>query len=351
MFRPLHALSVLTVSAVLGGALPDAGTGAGTLAKSVIAEQIDAEDLRIPDPNQDYAAGDYLDALWNVENHMLTRYIRRDRDHPECDVQTFTVAHPTDPAQDIRYKRVVGKEERICRGEEAEELNAEITAEAEEDPRLYHASPYDGVRSEQYGHWEDINSNGLNARYEVLWRDLEDPEWNGDGTRLVAGTYVDPLSGDQEQLGETPTHVDHIVPVSLSWLDMEHRTQEERTAFYNDPMNLLPTTAQNNHEKGAQGPGSWMPPNEDFHCTYAMIWTNIAVKYELSMRRGNKEVLRETLRECALNAYEGDDSSAATGLSWVTERPGLSPAQRLLLANGEAEFSGWRLRLQAPGHQ
>lgn len=351
MFRPLHALSALTASAVLGGALPDTDTGAGTLAKNVVAEQIDAEDLRIPDPNQDYTAGDYLDALWNLEQHMYIRFIERDRTHPECDVQIFTVAHPTDSEQTVQYRRVVGKTERVCTGPAAEQLQEEIASEAEEDPELYAASPYAGVRSEQYGHWEDINGTGLNARYEVLWRDLEDPEWNEEGDRLVAGSYLDPFSGERERLGEVSTHVDHVVPVSLSWLDMEHRTQEERVAFYNDPMNLVPTTAQNNHEKGSQGPGSWMPPNEDFHCTYAMIWTNIAVKYELSMRPGNKEVLRETLSECALNAYKGDDSSAATGLSWVTEHPGLSPAQRLLLANGVAEFSGWRLRLQAPGHQ
>lgn len=92
--------------------------------------------------------------------------------------------------------------------------------------------------------------------------------------------WNDPYSGkvifDAAQI-----EIDHLVPLAWTW---KHGATEWpsniRRQFANDPLNLFAVAAELNRTKGAQGPESWLPPNQKFHCQYATRFYRVILKYE-----------------------------------------------------------------------
>ncbi|GFZ84538.1 hypothetical protein [Nesterenkonia alkaliphila] len=247
----------------------------------------------VPNPFQDYSAQDYYDALWNLET---TTYVRElDRESGEdCDVITYRVSHPLGLDPERTYVHISDAENWWCTGQEADELREEFDALDEEDPNFYHGRPYENTaqRVPYYGTWADVNGNGVNSRTEIHARDL------GNSSFTVSGTYWDHYSGQYVDIAQTETHGEHMIPVGHTWPEMQHRSREDRVAYYNDPMNLTSTIGWINREKAGQTPAEWMPENTEAHCAYGMTWTHIANKHQISLFQQDVNYLRDLLWDC-----------------------------------------------------
>lgn len=275
----------------------------------------------VPNPFQDYSAQDYADALWNLETTTYVRTHERES-RGDCDVQRYTVSHPLDLEPERTYVHVLSPDGTWCSGSDGDDLRDEFDAQDEDDENFYHGRPYENTaqRVPYYGTWADTNGNGHHSRTEIHARDL------GNSSFTVSGTYWDHYSGQQVDIGETETHAEHMIPVGHTWPEMQHRSRDARVAYYNDHMNLTSTIGWINREKAGQTPSEWMPSNEAAHCGYAMSWTHVANKHEVSLFQRDVDHLRDVLWDC-LQEELPDDADSLPGdrspdLSWQSTAPG-----------------------------
>lgn len=138
-----------------------------------------------------------------------------------------------------------------------------------------------------------------NARELARQRDLDDVR-TSDGCKVTSGTLFDPYTGrtiEFERSEDPAAQVDHIVPMSYAWRN--NLDPAQRVEFGNDLENLIVVDAGSNQDKGDQGPSSWLPPNEEFHCEYAERFSAIVLKYDLTLLRADKDALLSLLDACA----------------------------------------------------
>ena len=275
---------------------------------------------QVPDPFQEYSAQDYWDALWNLETTTYMRTHERES-RGDCDFQRYTVSHPLDLEPERVYVHVLSPDGTWCYGSDGDDLREEFDSQDEEDENFFHGVPYENTeqRVPYYGTWEDTNGNGHHSRTEIHARDL------GNSTFTVSGTYWDHYSGQTVDIGETETHAEHMIPVGHTWPEMQHRSKDARVAYYNDHMNLTSTIGWINREKSGQTPSEWMPSNEAAHCEYAMSWTHVANRHEVSLFQRDVDHLREVLWDC-LQEELPDDSDSLPGerspdLEWQDPAP------------------------------
>lgn len=154
--------------------------------------------------------------------------------------------------------------------------------------------------------WADVDRNGCDTRNDQLARDLVDITIK-PGTHncvVLTGILHDPYTGadisfTRGQGTSELVQVDHVVP--LSWAarnGAELWTAELRTQFANDPINLQATDGPTNQSKSDRGPGSWMPPNSAYACTYAIRFVQIVSNYSLTIATEDEQSLRTTLNTC-----------------------------------------------------
>jgi hypothetical protein len=87
--------------------------------------------------------------------------------------------------------------------------------------------------------------------------------------------------------GNIKLEVNHVVALKEAWDSGAwgwdaHR----RSAFGNDlddPRFLRTVTGSVNQSKGAADPSNWIPPDDDFVCTYLSGWVSIKARWGLSM--------------------------------------------------------------------
>ncbi len=92
----------------------------------------------------------------------------------------------------------------------------------------------------------------------------------------------DPYS-NQYYYNARQLHVDHIVPLRLSWdLGAKNWTAERLYEFANDPDNLILVSASCNLKKGAKSLSEWLPQNKDFHSEYSNRYLFVIEKYGLN---------------------------------------------------------------------
>ncbi|MFN2317192.1 MAG: SH3 domain-containing protein [Gemmatimonadales bacterium] len=145
-------------------------------------------------------------------------------------------------------------------------------------------------RRADWRHWVDDDRNCRNARTEVLVRQALSvtlaTRADGRQCAVTGGVWVDPFSGDTIR-SPGQLDIDHIVPLQNAHLSGGWAwTAERRRAFANDladTLHLLAVTARLNRQKGAQGPGTWLPPDTTFSCTYVGAWEGIKRRWGLTM--------------------------------------------------------------------
>lgn len=149
--------------------------------------------------------------------------------------------------------------------------------------------------------------NGCDTRNDILDRDLIDKTYVAISRcpdAVATGILLDPYTNATvdftrgEQTG-AEVQIDHLVPLALAWdLGARNWTDEMRVRFANDPANLLAVAGDANQDKGDKPPALWMPPNEAFHCQYAMQFIAVLKGYGLPVDAQSAPVLRDAAGTC-----------------------------------------------------
>jgi hypothetical protein len=164
-----------------------------------------------------------------------------------------------------------------------------------------------GYTRAQFGQtWADVDRNGCDTRNDILKRDLT-AEVFKEKTRdcvVLSGTLLDPYSGEMINFvrGNTSSmevQIDHVVALSNAWQTGAFKlTIKERTAFANDPMNLLAVKGRLNSQKGDGDAATWLPPLKSYRCDYVLRQIAVKIKYKLWFTPPEKEAMVRILKSC-----------------------------------------------------
>ena len=173
-------------------------------------------------------------------------------------------------------------------------------------------APKTGYSRNQFGpQWSDVDRNGCDTRNDILKRDLTAIVVREKTRNCVieSGILEDPYSGEkiEFQRGEKTSalvQIDHVVALSNAWqTGIFQATTKVRTAFANDPLNLMAVKGSLNSQKGDGDAATWLPPNKPFRCTYVARQINVKFKYGLWVTKAEKEAMARILQsaECEKN--------------------------------------------------
>ena len=144
---------------------------------------------------------------------------------------------------------------------------------------------------DDWDHWIDADGDCQDTRGEILIRDSLKPVtyYSNAKCRVTGGLWELPYIGgtvtNAQQLD-----IDHIIP--LKWAQGhggDRWSSTKKSAFANDPDNLLATSSSANRSKGAKGPDQWLPSINK--CSYAQRWKQLIKKYELKTIAGEVEAI------------------------------------------------------------
>ncbi|UZN03509.1 HNH endonuclease family protein [Cellulomonas sp. S1-8] len=169
-------------------------------------------------------------------------------------------------------------------------------------------APRTGYDRDEFGQaWADVDRNGCDTRNDMLRRDLLDITLK-PGTHdcvVLTGTLDDPYTArsiDFER-GERSSEVqiDHVIALSDAWQKgAQGWTDEQRTAFANDPANLLAVHGPTNQSKGASDAATWLPPNRGYRCAYALRQSMVKAAYGLWVTQAEHDALTREIDRCVV---------------------------------------------------
>jgi hypothetical protein len=154
--------------------------------------------------------------------------------------------------------------------------------------------------------WADVDRNGCDTRNDVLRRDLSAVvlKRGTNGCRVLSGTLLDPYLGRTIAFVRGPgtsseVQIDHVVPLSDAWQKgAQQWTLLQRTAFANDPLNLLAVDGLTNQRKSDSDAATWLPPNKSYRCAYAARQIAVKVRYGSWVTGAERDALGRILATC-----------------------------------------------------
>ena len=164
-----------------------------------------------------------------------------------------------------------------------------------------------GYARDQFGTaWKDVDRNGCDTRNDILNRDLTSKTYkvNSEDCVVLTGILIDPYSGETISFlrGVTTSsdvQIDHVVALSNAWQTGAFKlTIEKRTAFANDPLNLLAAKGRLNSQKGAGDAATWLPPKKSYRCSYVARQVAVKYKYGLWLTAPEKSAIVKLLQPC-----------------------------------------------------
>jgi hypothetical protein len=168
-------------------------------------------------------------------------------------------------------------------------------------------APRTGYDRDLFGSgWVDTDRNGCDTRNDVLARDLTGEAFK-PGTRncvVVTGSLADPYSGRgiAFQRGESTSaavQIDHVVALSDAWQKgAQGWDAGRRTAFANDPLNLLAVDGPLNMQKGDGDAATWLPPDRSYRCAYVARQVAVKSGYGLWVTRAERNAAATVLSGC-----------------------------------------------------
>jgi len=168
-------------------------------------------------------------------------------------------------------------------------------------------APKTGYSRAQFGAtWADVNKNGCDTRNDILKRDLTNVVYRSNTHDCVveSGTLLDPYSGTTINFVKGVTssmevQIDHVVALSNAWQTGAFKlTLEKRTAFANDPDNLLAVQGRLNSQKGDGDAATWLPPLKSARCAYVTKQIIVKAKYGLWVTAPEKAAMLTVLSKC-----------------------------------------------------
>ena len=172
-----------------------------------------------------------------------------------------------------------------------------------------------GYTRAQFGQtWADVDRNGCDTRNDILKRDLTGEVFK-EKTRdcvVLSGILIDPYSGEtinfvRGNVSSMEVQIDHVVALSNAWQTGAFKlTLKERTAFANDPLNLLAVKGRLNSQKGDGDAATWLPPLKSFRCDYVSRQIAVKLKYKLWFTAPEKEAMIRILKSCPEKVLPGN---------------------------------------------
>ena len=168
-------------------------------------------------------------------------------------------------------------------------------------------APKTGYSREQFGQrWADVNRNGCDTRNDILQRDLTNIIFK-PGTHncvVLSGTLKDPYSGKiinfvRGNKTSLEVQIDHVVALSDAWQKGAFKLDiTKRTAFANDPLNLLAVDWPLNGQKSDSEAASWLPPLKSYRCKYVARQIAVKYKYSIWVTAAEKSAMQGILAKC-----------------------------------------------------
>ena len=168
-------------------------------------------------------------------------------------------------------------------------------------------APKTGYARSEFGPaWADVDKNGCDTRNDILRRDLIQVVFK-PGTKdcvVLSGILIDKYSGETINFvrGNTTSslvQIDHVVALSDAWQKGAFLlTLQERTAFANDPLNLLAVKGSLNSQKGDGDAATWLPPQKSYRCEYISRQIAVKKKYRLWITAAERSAILKVLRTC-----------------------------------------------------
>ncbi|WP_369055689.1 GmrSD restriction endonuclease domain-containing protein [Kineococcus terrestris] len=168
-------------------------------------------------------------------------------------------------------------------------------------------APRAGYDRERFGPaWADVDGNGCDTRNDVLQRDLATfvVRPGSQGCVVASGELRDPYSGRTIAFERGPdtssaVQVDHVVALSDAWqTGAQAWDTAERTAFANDPLNLLAVDGPLNQAKGDADAATWLPPVRSSRCPYVARQIAVKAAYGLWVKPAERDAMAEVLAGC-----------------------------------------------------
>ncbi|SDO32222.1 DUF1524 domain-containing protein [Geodermatophilus sp. DSM 45219] len=179
-------------------------------------------------------------------------------------------------------------------------------------------APRTGYEREQFGDgWVDTDRNGCDTRNDVLARDLTGETFRPgtDDCVVLSGTLADPYSGRtiefrRGQDTSDDVQVDHVVALSDAWQKgAQQWDADRRTAFANDPLNLLAVDGPLNMQKGDGDAATWLPPATSYRCVYVARQVAVKAGYGLWVTRAERNAAATVLSGCPAEPLPGDPAA------------------------------------------
>ncbi len=168
-------------------------------------------------------------------------------------------------------------------------------------------APRTGYERELFGEaWADVDGNGCDTRNDVLARDLLGTTTRPGtaGCVIQSGTLPDPYGGRSLAFVRGPetspeVQIDHVVALSDAWQKGAQAWDPlTRTAFANDPANLLAVDGDLNQAKGAGDAATWLPPHRPFRCRYVIRQAQVKARYGLWVTAAERDAIDRELDRC-----------------------------------------------------
>lgn len=168
--------------------------------------------------------------------------------------------------------------------------------------------PKTGYARDKFGYaWMDsapggipFAHNGCDSRNDLLKRDGEKVRFRAGSDCVVTSmTLHDPYTGktlEWTKSHATTVQIDHVMPLSYDWqMGASRWTKDKREDIANDPLNLIPVDGPTNGAKSDSGPATWLPPNKQIRCSYAVRVAQVSLKYDLPVTTADKQMM---LKQC-----------------------------------------------------
>ena len=168
-------------------------------------------------------------------------------------------------------------------------------------------APRTGYDRTNFGQaWADTDRNGCDTRNDILRRDLRHVTLKAgtNGCLVLKGTLADPYTGAtiafvRGQGTSTAVQVDHVVALSDAWQKgAQQWSTARRTAFANDPLNLLAVDGPTNSRKGDGDAATWLPPRKAVRCSYVARQVAVKKSYGLWVTSAERDAVIRVLSGC-----------------------------------------------------
>ena len=169
-------------------------------------------------------------------------------------------------------------------------------------------APRTGYDRDEFGSpWTDADGNGCDTRNDILRRDLVQKRILPDCT-VARGILRDPYTRQDitHVAGRSVIDIDHVVSLSDAWQKGAFRwSRAKRTAFANDPLNLLAVDNSANRQKGEGDAATWLPPNKAYRCPFVARQVAVKARYGLWVTAAEKSAIGRVLGTCPSHPLPG----------------------------------------------